>query len=248
MQFIDLAAQQKRIKSQIDSRIQAVLKHGSYIMGPEVGELESQLSEFVDIKHAIGCASGTDALLMALMALDIGPGEAVFTTPFTFFATAEVISLLGAVPVFVDIDSKTFNIDPDKLELAIRALKSNDPTLHPLPRALSPNSELRTPNLIPKGIIAVDLFGLLVNYDPITAIAQKHNFFLIEDAAQSFGGEYKGRRSCSFGQIACTSFFPAKPLGCYGDGGMCFTSDDVLAAQLSSIRVHGQGRDKYNNA
>jgi dTDP-4-amino-4,6-dideoxygalactose transaminase len=117
-----------------------------------------------------------------------------------------------------------------------------------LPRALSPNSELRTPNLIPKGIIAVDLFGLLVNYDPITAIAQKHNFFLIEDAAQSFGGEYKGRRSCSFGQIACTSFFPAKPLGCYGDGGMCFTSDDVLAAQLSSIRVHGQGRDKYNNA
>lgn len=246
MDFIDLKTQQNRIKEDLNKNIQKVLSHGQYIMGPEVKELETKLASYVGVKHAIGCASGTDAILMALMALNIGSGDAIFTTPFTFIATAEVISLLGATPVFVDIDPKTFNIDPSKLEHAILALKANDPSLHPLPRI---NVEHRTSNieLTPRGVIPVDLFGLPADYDAIIAIASKHDLFVIEDAAQSFGAEYKGKKTCSFGDIACTSFFPAKPLGCYGDGGMCFTNDDALAAALDSIRLHGKGNHKYDN-
>jgi UDP-2-acetamido-2-deoxy-ribo-hexuluronate aminotransferase len=238
MDFIDLPAQQRRIAEKLHVNIARVLSHGQYINGPEVRELETTLAAYVGAKHAIGCASGTDALLMALMALEIGPGDAIFTTPFTFVATAEVISLLGATPVFVDIDPGTFNIVPAKLEQAIRAVEKNDPALHPLPGG----GKLR-----PRAVIPVDLFGLPADYDAIDAVAARHGIAVIEDAAQSFGGEYKGRRSCSFGAIACTSFFPAKPLGCYGDGGMCFTDDDHLSEILRSIRVHGQGSDKYEN-
>ena len=314
MHFIDLKTQQQRIKEKIDSRVQAVLAHGQYIMGPEVRELEGRLAGFVGTKYAVGCASGTDALLLALMAYGIGPGDAVFTTPFTFFATAEMISLLGATPIFVDIDPKTFNLDPAKLELAIQALISKDPAIYPLPRLLSPNSEPRTPNelsatpsalsslpvtpnaeprtpnslgqevprplplpsseallkrsapsamspstpnaerrtpnafsLTPRGIIAVDLFGLPADYDSINSIAKQFNLFVIEDAAQSFGAEYNGRKACALSGVACTSFFPAKPLGAYGDGGMCFTDDEHITEVLHSLRVHGQGRDKYEN-
>lgn len=254
MDFIDLKTQQKRIKKQLDENIQKVLAHGAYIMGPEIKELEAKLASYVGVKHAIACASGTDALLMALMSYNIGPGDAIFTTPFTFIATAEVISLLGATPVFVDIDPVTYNIDPSKLELAIRAIKAHDSSIHPLP--LTPHLERRTLNierrtlnveLTPRGIIPVDLFGLPADYDTIEKIAREQNLFIIEDAAQSFGAEYKGRKACSFGDIACTSFFPAKPLGCYGDGGMCFTNDDNLAKIMDSIRVHGKGSDKYDN-
>jgi UDP-2-acetamido-2-deoxy-ribo-hexuluronate aminotransferase len=240
MDFIDLPAQQRRISEKLHANIARVLSHGQYINGPEVRELEKTLAAYVGVKHAVGCASGTDALLMALMTLGIGPGDAVFTTPFTFVATAEVISLLGATPVFVDIDSATFNIDPAKLEQAIEAVEKSDPALHPLPRFTG--GKLR-----PRAIIPVDLFGLPADYDAIEALAARRGIAVVEDAAQSFGGEYKGRKACSFGQIACTSFFPAKPLGCYGDGGMCFTEDDLLAERLRSIRVHGQGNDKYEN-
>ena len=241
MNFIDLAAQQRLIAEKLNANIAKVLAHGQYINGPEVRELENALAVYVGVRHAVGCASGTDALLMALMALEIGPGDAVFTTPFTFIATAEVISLLGAMPVFVDIDPVTFNIDPAKLALAIQAVKSNDPTLHPVP--LTPHSS----PLTPRCVIPVDLFGLPADYDEICAVAARHDLLVIEDAAQSFGGEYKGKKACAFGKIACTSFFPAKPLGCYGDGGMCFTDDDRLVELLRSLRVHGQGDNKYEN-
>jgi len=240
MQFIDLATQQKRIRKQLEKNIMAVLDHGKYIMGPEVAEIEQRLAEYVGVKHAIGCSSGTDALLMALMAYDVGPGDAIFTTPFTFIATAEVISLLGATPVFVDIDPNTFNLSPTELDKAISALKKNDPTIYPIPAAAGRG-------LQPKGIMPVDLFGLPADYDSINAIAKGHGLFVIEDAAQSFGGEYNGRKACSLADIACTSFFPAKPLGCYGDGGMCFTDNDDLADLMNSVKIHGQGTDKYNN-
>jgi len=246
MHFIDLTSQQKRIRQKIDANIAAVLEHGQYIMGPEVKMLEERLAEFVGIQHAVGCASGTDALLMALMAYQAGPGDAVFTSPFTFIATAEVISLLGATPVFVDIDPHTFNMDPDKLDHAIRAIKQNDPSIYPIPQnhsVLSPQSSV----LRPKGIIAVDLFGLPADYAQIDAVAAKHELFVIEDAAQSFGGELSGKKACAFGSIACTSFFPAKPLGCYGDGGMCFAADGSLAEIMQSVRVHGKGHHKYDN-
>jgi dTDP-4-amino-4,6-dideoxygalactose transaminase len=257
LNFIDLGEQQRRIKPEIDAAIQKVLNHGQYIMGPEVRELEQELAAYVGVRHAVGCASGTDALLMSLMAYGVGPGDAIFTTPFTFFATAEVISLLGATPVFVDIDPVTYNIDPGKLEKAIIAMNSGDASLHPLPtvdtcrfsvqdKSVS-GASVSSTALDPKGIIPVDLFGLPADYDAIAAIAQKFNLFVIEDAAQSFGGEYKGRKACSFGDIACTSFFPAKPLGGYGDGGMCFTDCDDLVSILRSLRVHGQGSDKYEN-
>lgn len=229
MEFIDLATQQQRIIEKIESNIKTVLTHGKFIMGPEVKTIEENLEHYVGSKHAIGCASGTDALLMALMAYNISPGDAVFTTPFTFIATAEVITLLGATPVFVDIDPETFNIDPKKLEQSIMEFRK-------------PGSALQ-----PKAIITVDLFGLLADYEAIETIAREQNLILIEDAAQSFGAEYKGKKSCSFGNVACTSFFPAKPLGCYGDGGMCFTDDDAIAEILRSIRVHGQGNHKYEN-
>jgi UDP-2-acetamido-2-deoxy-ribo-hexuluronate aminotransferase len=241
MEFIDLHAQQQRIRETIENRIRTVLDHGQYIMGPEIKELESKLAAYVGVKHALGCASGTDALLMALMALQAGPGDAIFTSPFTFIATAEVISLLGATPIFVDIDPRTFNIDPEKLEQAIIALKRNDKSLYPLP--LTPHSS----PLTPKGIIPVDLFGLTADYNAIQAINEKYGLCVFEDAAQSFGAEYKGKKACSFGNIACTSFFPAKPLGCYGDGGMCFTNDDTAAEIIDSIRVHGKGNHKYEN-
>lgn len=239
MDFVDLKYQQQRIKPKLESRIQAVLAHGQYIMGPEVFELEARLAEYVGVNQAISCASGTDALLLALMAFDVQPGDAVFTSPFTFVATAEVISLLGAVPIFVDIDPRTFNMDPDKLELAIQALKSNDPSIYPLPRLSS--------SLHPKGMIPVDLFGLPADYDRINAIARQHGLCVIEDAAQSFGAEYQGRKAGALSDIGCTSFFPAKPLGAYGDGGMCFTQDEHLADVMRSIRIHGQGLDKYEN-
>ena len=242
MQFIDLKKQQSLIRDNIEKNIKIVLDHGQYIMGPEVGELERRLAEYVGTEHSVACSSGTDALMLALMAYGVGPGDAIFTTPFTFIATAEVISVLGAVPVFVDIEPGTFNINPEKLEETILALKSKNLLQCPLPitHALSP--------LTPKGIIAVDLFGLPADYDQINAIAEDHSLFVIEDAAQSFGALYKGKPACSLSHIACTSFFPAKPLGCYGDGGMCFTDDHSLAETLQSIRVHGKGTHKYDNA
>ena len=221
--------------------MRTVLDHGKYVLGPEVPVLEERLAEYVGARHAVSCASGTDALLMALMAHNVGPGDAVFTTPFTFVATAEVISLLGATPVFVDVEPRTFNIDPNKLEQAVIAVKNSDSTSHPLP--FSPGMS----PLNPRGIIPVDLFGLPADYDIINDIAQKHGLSLVEDAAQSFGAEYHGRKACSFGDVACTSFFPAKPLGCYGDGGMCFADDGRIAELLKSIRVHGQGNHRYEN-
>lgn len=242
MHFIDLAAQQHKIRDSLEVQIRSVLDHGQYIMGPEVRKLEGILAEYTGTKHAIGCASGTDALLMALMAYEIGPGDAVFTTPFTFMATAEVISLLGAVPVFVDIDQTTFNLDPAHLERAIEAVESCDSSKYPLPAPGTANGKLR-----PRGIIAVDLFGLPAEYEGINAIAKKHGLFVIQDAAQSFGAVHAGKKACSMGHVGCTSFFPAKPLGCYGDGGMCFTDDDDCADRMRSVRVHGQGTDKYEN-
>jgi len=241
MQFIDLAAQQQPIRQKIEEKIRIVLDHGRYIMGPEINELEKRLAKFAGAKHCIGCGSGTDALLMTLVAEKMGPGDAVFTSPFTFIATAEVISLLGATPVFVDIDPKTFNLDPDKLALAIKSLKSNDSSHHALP--LTPNAS----HLTPRGIISVDLFGLPCDYDSINAIAKEHGLFVIEDAAQGLGGEYKGRKAGALADVGCTSFFPAKPLGAYGDAGAVFTDSDEMADKLESIRVHGQGEDKYNN-
>lgn len=240
MKFIDLGSQQSRLKDLIGSRIDRVLAHGQYINGPETEELEARLASFVGVKHAVGCASGTDALLMALMAYGVGPGDAIFTTPFTFIATAEVISLLGAVPVFVDIDPKTFNLDPEKLALSIQAVQSGAAAT-----AQSSFPGVRIERA--RGIIAVDLFGLPADYDRINGIAKDYGLFVIEDAAQSFGGEYKGGKCCSLGEIGCTSFYPAKPLGCYGDGGMCFTGDDGLADALRSVRSHGMGKEKYEN-
>jgi len=239
MQFIDLKKQQERIREKIESGIRKVLDSGQYIMGAEIKELEKKLAEYVGVKKAIGCASGTDALLMALMAYEVGPGDAVFTTPFTFVATAEVISLLGATPVFVDIEPDTYNIDPEKLEQAILAVENGGSLEYPLP--------IGADGLIPKGVIPVDLFGQTADYAKINDIAEKHGLFVIEDACQSFGAEYKNKKACSLADIACTSFFPAKPLGCYGDGGMVFTDDDELAKKMISIRVHGSGSDKYDN-
>lgn len=226
--FIDLKSQYERVEDEVKNGIEAVLEHGAYIMGPEITELESRLAEFSKVKHAVGCASGTDALVMALLALGVGQGDAVFTTPFTFMATAESIALLGATPVFVDIDPETYNIDPAALKKTIRKVHDEQ-------------------KLNPKGIIAVDLFGLPADYDAIEAIGKNNGLFLIVDAAQSFGATYKGRPVCSIGDVACTSFFPAKPLGCYGDGGMVFTDDETLNELLRSVRVHGQGTDKYEN-
>jgi len=228
MQFIDLKAQQERIKDKIDANIQKVLAHGQYIMGPEIKELEQKLADYTGTKHAIGVASGTDALLMPLMAYNVGPGDAIFTVSFTFIATAEVVQILGATPVFVDIDEKTYNMDTSHLEEVIMKVKAEG-------------------KLKPKGIIPVDLFGQPADYDEINAIAEKHGLWVLEDAAQGFGGVYKGKKAGSLAHTAGTSFFPAKPLGTYGDGGMIFTDDDNMIGLLDSIRVHGQGSDKYNN-
>jgi len=234
MEFIDLKAQQKLIRKKIENNIKKVLDHGKYIMGPEVYELEEKLADYTRVKYAISCSSGTDALLMSLMAYGVGLGDYVITTPFTFIATAEVIALLGATPIFVDIDEKTYNIDPDKIEDFLK---------NPVDPKTSKNIEIDRI----KGIIPVDIFGLPADYDRINKIARKYNLFVIEDAAQSFGAEYKGRKACSLSDVGCTSFFPAKPLGCYGDGGMIFTDDEKVAEKLKSIRVHGKGSSKYDN-
>lgn len=229
IQFIDLKAQQARIRGQIETRIRKVLDHGQYIMGPEVRELEAQLSAYAGVKHCITCASGTDALLMPLVAWGIGPGDAVITTPFTFISTAEVLALLGATPLFADIDPLTYNLDPAQLEKVLRS------------------GRVKKNGLKVKGIIPVDLFGQPADYEEIERFARQYGLWVLEDAAQAFGAEYNGRKTCSFGDVAATSFFPAKPLGCYGDGGAIFTNDDDLAEKLRSIRVHGQGSDKYDN-
>ena len=243
MQFVDLAAQQEHIKETIRANIDVVLSHGKYIMGPEVAKLEKTLSEFVGAKYGISCASGTDALLLALLAKEVGPGSAVLTTPFTFIATAEVISLLGATPIFVDIDPETFNINPKDLQLAIDAIRLKDRNVYPLPATESTESF----DIAPKGIVSVDLFGLPADYEQINSIASQHGLFVIGDAAQSFGAECSGGKACNLSEISCTSFFPAKPLGCYGDGGMCFTNDDQLAEVMASLRIHGKGQHKYDN-
>ena len=227
MQFIDLKTQQNKIREKIDQRIKKVLDHGQYIMGPEIDELEEKLSNYIDVKHCISCSSGTDALLIPLMAMGIGPGDAIITTPFTYIATVEVITLLGATPVFCDIYDRTFNINPSDLEEAY-----ND--------ALSKN-------LKPKAIIPVDLFGLPARYRLIREFANEKNLLILEDAAQGFGGRIGDKLAGSFGDVAATSFFPAKPLGCYGDGGAIFTNNDELAEKMKSIRVHGSGIDKYEN-
>ena len=229
MQFIDLQAQYKHLKTRIDKRIHDVLDHGQYIMGPEVFELEEKLAEYVGVKHAITCANGTDALTLCMMTLDINAGDAVFCPTFTFFATAEVIAFAGATPVFVDSDELTFNICPKDLEKRIK-------------------QTIAEGKLNLKAIIAVDLFGLPANYPEIEKLAKKYNLKLIEDAAQGFGGSINGKKAGSFGDIATTSFFPAKPLGCYGDGGAIFTNNDEYAELIKSYRVHGKAKDKYDNA
>ncbi|WP_363330969.1 DegT/DnrJ/EryC1/StrS family aminotransferase [Desulfonatronospira sp.] len=267
--FVDLAAQQDGIRTSLEKNIHTVLHHGRYILGPEVAELENRLAEYTGVKHCISCSSGTDALLMSLMALDVGPGDAVFTTPFTFIATADVIARLGATPVFVDIDPQTYNIDPDKLEQAIQAVQQNDPSQHPLPRTpgsmphvypvkqpgglpVEDRSFTEAPcQLNPKCVIPVDLYGLPCDYDRIFSVVSSYNeergttndqrITIIQDAAQSFGAEYQGGLCPTLGDIGCTSFFPSKPLGGYGDGGALFTDNADLADKLKSIRVHGQG-------
>ncbi|MBV7388039.1 DegT/DnrJ/EryC1/StrS aminotransferase family protein [Pasteurellaceae bacterium TAE3-ERU1] len=216
MEFIDLAAQQRRIKEKIDNNIQRVLSHGKYILGPEVSELEEKLADFAGAKYCISVANGTDALQIAQMALGIGPGDEVITPGFTYIATAETVALLGAKPVYVDVDPKTYNIDPSKIEAAI-----SDKT---------------------KAIIPVSLYGQCADFDAINAIAKKYNIAVIEDAAQSFGASYKGKKSCNLSTIACTSFFPSKPLGCYGDGGAIFTNDEELAKIIRQIARHGQDK------
>jgi UDP-2-acetamido-2-deoxy-ribo-hexuluronate aminotransferase len=232
LDFIDLKAQQRLIYPALKERLARVLAHGQYILGPEVAELEARLAAYVGVKHAISCSSGTDALLMPLMAYGVGPGDAVFTTPFTFIATAEVIQLLGATPVFVDIDPRTFNLDPEALAAAMAGLGK------------SPQSAA----LRPRGVIPVDLFGQPADYDRINELAGRHGLFVLEDAAQSFGATLGGKRAGALAEVAATSFFPAKPLGAYGDAGAVFTDDDELAAALRSIRVHGQGSHRYENA
>ena len=219
--FIDVRRQYEQYQTEIDAQINSVLKDAAFIMGKQVAELESALAAYTGTKYAIACASGTDALQLALMAYGIKPGDEIITTPFTFIATAEIISLLGAKPVFVDIRRDTFNIDPVKIKGAI------------------------TPRT--RGIIAVDIFGQCADYEEINQIARAHGLFVIEDAAQSFGAQYKGRMACSLADLACTSFFPAKPLGCYGDGGMMFTNDEKMALELKSLRGHGAGSHKYEH-
>ena len=227
MEFIDLNAQQARIKDRIDARIAAVLAHGGYIMGPEVAEFEAALAGFCGARHVVSCANGTDALELALAVLGVGPGDAVFCPSFTFASTAEVVPATGAVPVMCDIDPVTYNLCPHSLERAI--------------------DHACALGLRPAVVIAVDLFGLPADYDAIEAICARHGMKLIADSAQGFGSVYKGRASGTIGDIATTSFFPAKPLGCYGDGGAIFTADDGLADLLRSLRVHGKGADKYDN-
>ncbi len=225
--FIDVAAQRRRLSGRIDRAIARVLDHCQFIMGPEVLRLETELADFCGAKHAISCASGTDALVLILMARGIGGGDAVLCPAFTFCATAEAVALVGATPVFVDVDEATFNIDAASLVEGIAAAEQH--------------------GLAPKAVIAVDLFGQPADYDVIAAIAEAHGLFVIGDGAQSFGAAYKGRRVGSLADASATSFFPAKPLGCYGDGGAIFTNDAELADVIASLRAHGQGADRYDN-
>ncbi len=227
IQFIDLVQQQSLIRQPIEKAIHKVLDHGQYIMGPEVTELEEKLAAYTNAKHVITCSSGTDALLMALMAYGVGPGDAVLVPAFTFPATPEVVALLGATPVFVDVDMDTFNISMDSVMEGIAYCKNHHINL--------------------RGIMAVDLYGLPADYDALNQIASEHNLWVVGDAAQSFGGEYKGKKVGTLANITATSFFPAKPLGCYGDGGAVFTDNDDLAHCMRSIRVHGKGEHKYDN-
>ncbi len=228
MQFIDLAAQRERIRDRLKTAIDRVVDDGRYILGPEVAAFEQQLATYVGVKHVIACANGTDALLLPLMASGIGPGDAVFVPSFTFAATAEVVALAKAEPVFVDIDPISYNMDPASLEAAIAMVRSEG-------------------RLTPKAIIPVDLFGLAADYAAIGAIAQREKLLVIEDAAQAIGGSSGGRMCGAFGDVASTSFYPAKPLGCYGDGGAMFTNDDAMAAKLRSLAFHGKGETQYDN-
>ena len=228
MQFRDLKHQYQVLKQDIDQAVLDVMQSGAFIMGQPVKEFEAQLAEYVGVKHCLTCANGTDALTLALKAWGIGPGDAVFVPDFTFFSSAEVVSLEGATPIFVDVDEETFNISPESLDEAIR-------------------QTLADGKLSPKVIVAVDLFGLPANYPQIREIADKYDLLILEDGAQGFGGEILGRKACSFGDISTTSFFPAKPLGCYGDGGAVFTDNDDWAALIESYRVHGKGTFKYDN-
>lgn len=218
--FIDLKSQYKALKNPIDSRIQKVLEHGAYVNGPEVAELETKLAQHTGAKYALTCASGTDALVIPMMALGIGPGDEIITTAFSFIATAETICLVGAKPIYVDVDPVTYNIDPKAIEKAITAKT--------------------------KAIMPVSLYGQMADMDEINAIAKKHNLFVIEDAAQSYGASYKDRKSCNASTVGATSFFPAKPLGCYGDGGAIFTNDEKLLKAMKEIREHGSESRYYH--
>ncbi len=228
MEFRDLKAQYNKYKSEIDSAIQEVINNTNFIGGKEVNTLEQRLAEYVGVKHCITCANGTEAMTLLMMAWDIKEGDAVFVPDFTFFSTGEIVSFRGATPIFVDVDRDTFNIDTYKLEKAI-------------------NKVIDEGKLTPKLIIPVDLFGLPADHIEIEIIAKKYNLRILEDAAQGFGGSINGKKACSFGDAATTSFFPAKPLGCYGDGGAIFTNDSTLAELLNSLKVHGKGDNKYDN-
>lgn len=224
--FIDVAAQRRRLGRAIDEAVSRVLEHCQFVQGPEVRALEEELAAFCGVRHVIACSSGTDALLLVLMAWRIGPGDAVICPAFTFCATAEVVALCGATPIFADVQAETFNLDPASCERAVAAAKRL--------------------GLRPRAIIAVDLFGLPADHDALAAIAAAHGMQVLDDAAQAFGASYKGRKLGSVCAVTATSFFPAKPLGCYGDGGAVLTADDDLATCVKSLRVHGQGADKYD--
>src|ERR1700736_1442619 len=224
--FIDVAAQRRRLGRAIDDAVGRVLTHCQFIQGPEVRALEADLAAFCGARHVIGCSSGTDALLLVLMAWQVGPGDAVICPAFTFCATAEVVALIGATPVMADVAADTFNLDPASFERAV--------------------ATARRLGLKPKAVIPVDLFGLPADHDAIAAIAATHGIKVLDDAAQAFGATYRGRKLGALAPATATSFFPAKPLGCYGDGGAIFTDDDALAARLKSLRVHGEGGDKYD--
>jgi dTDP-4-amino-4,6-dideoxygalactose transaminase len=226
--FIDVAAQRRRLGRAIDDAIARVLGHCQFIQGPEVRELEAELAAFCGAKHVIGCSSGTDALLLVLMAWQIGPGDAVICPSFTYHATAEMVVLLGATPIIVDVDAETFNIDPGSCERAVTTAKRH--------------------GLRPRAVIPVDLFGLPADHDALAAIAAAHGLKVLDDAAQAFGATYRGRKLGALATATATSFFPAKPLGCYGDGGAVFTDDDELAGRVKSLRVHGEGADRYEAA
>ncbi len=228
MEFRDLKKQYQVLKNDIDAEIESVLLTSHFISGPQVSELEEQLADYVGVRHCVTCANGTEALSLAARVWGFGKGDAVFVPDFTFFSSGEIVSDAGATPIFVDVEEKTFNISPDSLEDAVKCVLSEG-------------------KLKPVAIVAVDLFGQPADYDRIIPIANKYGLKILEDGAQGFGGNIRGKRACSFGEIATTSFFPAKPLGCYGDGGAIFTDDDSLAALLRSLRVHGKGDDKYDN-